>query len=112
MLNFVTGSLRPIKSETDDTLSTWYKAHSHVFVADDHACWINPDSLKKIRKKRFGTVLRSPVKGLNAMMKMHFDEATSWVAEMTGGDEEQDEKYGGGEGASGQAGVLLGDAML
>jgi histone deacetylase 6 len=79
VVNFVTGTLRPVKSDVDDNLSTWYKANSRVYVASDHACWADPDLARKVLKKRFGTVVRSPMIGLNRMMSEHAREAQQWI---------------------------------
>ncbi|KAI9744242.1 MAG: Histone deacetylase hda1 [Claussenomyces sp. TS43310] len=85
VVNFVSGNLRPIKSETDSELSSWYKHHSQVFVASDHACWDNEEYVRKIKKSRFGTVIRSKEAGLNRMMAAHFDEAFSFILKSVGG---------------------------
>jgi len=79
VVNFVAGNLRPIKSETDAELSSWYKHHSRVFVAADHACWENDEYVRKIKKSRFGTVVRSQEVGLNRMMATHFEEAFTYM---------------------------------
>lgn len=91
VLNFIEGSLRPVKSETDESLTAWYKNHSQIYVAADHDCWRVPELEKKVRKRRFGTVIKSDTNGLNQMLKRHLIEATSWIKEMVG-DEEEDEE--------------------
>lgn len=99
VVNFVTGSLRPIRSDTDERLSAWYKENSRVYVSKEHSCWTDPKLQGKVRKKRFGTVLHSPAISLNAMMKEHAKEVQDWIAarsfEMprlgTGGDSTEDE---------------------
>lgn len=102
-MNFVTGNLRPVKSDIDPDLSSWYKENSRVYVASDHACWSDHDLTKKVQKRRFGTVVRSPKLGLNKMMQEHADEAQEWilarVSTTSGGDtteeEDEDEENGG-----------------
>ncbi|KAI2617403.1 putative histone deacetylase A [Hypoxylon sp. NC1633] len=79
VVNFVTGSLRPVKSETDQDLSGWYKQHSLVYVANDHACWSDNNLAKKVLKKRFGGVQRSPETGLNRMMEAHASEVFQFI---------------------------------
>lgn len=79
MVNFVTGNLRPVKSDTDNELSSWYKENSRVYVAGDHACWSDPELTRKVNKRRFGTVVRSEMLGLNKMMQEHAEEAQDWV---------------------------------
>ncbi|KAI0859358.1 histone deacetylase [Xylaria cubensis] len=79
VVNFVTGNLRPVKSETDPDLSTWYKNNSLVFVAADHACWSDEDLAKKVHKRRFGGVKKSSESGLNRMMEAHAGEVQRWV---------------------------------
>ncbi|KAL2204457.1 histone deacetylase [Sarocladium strictum] len=81
IVSFVDGSLRPVKSETDPELSSWYKDNSQIYVSGEHACWSNPDLLRKINKRRFGTVVRSDKAGLSQMMKRHAKEAQEWMAE-------------------------------
>lgn len=78
-MNFVTGNLRPVKSETDPELSSWYKNNSLVFVAADHACWSDEDLAKKVLKKRFGGVQKSTETGLNRMMEAHATEVQEWI---------------------------------
>ena len=82
ILSFVTGTLRPVKSETDPHLSPWYKSHSRIYVSPEHSCWTDPESAKKVRKNRFGGVRASEVAGLNAMMATYLNEGTEWVDEM------------------------------
>jgi len=91
ILNFVSGSLRPIKSETDPYLSSWYKNHSRVYVANDHACWDDEEYARKVRKNRFGMVVRSQEVGLNRMMGVHRDEACEWARGMVGDREDETE---------------------
>lgn len=95
VVNFVDGNLRPVKSDVDHDLSSWYKENSQVFVANDHACWADPDLTRKVMKRRFGTVKRSSVSGLTRMMKEHATDAQQWimarVAENTS-DATEDEK--------------------
>lgn len=98
VVNFVTGSLRPIRSDVDESLSAWYKANSRVYVADDHACWHDPKSESKLRKKRFGAVLRSPEVTLGAMMARHQDEVCEFVASRCAVDDEDEDDEGGGGG--------------
>lgn len=81
MINFVTGNLRPVKSETDTELSSWYKQNSLVYVTNDHACWKDDDLAKKVLKKRFGGVHRSPEVGLNRMMEAHAKEVYQFIGE-------------------------------
>lgn len=81
MINFVTGNLRPIKSETDTELSSWYKQNSLVYVTKDHACWSDADLSKKILKKRFGAVRKSPAGGLNQMMEAHAEDVFQFINE-------------------------------
>lgn len=75
----MTGNLRPVKSDTDNELSSWYKENSRVYVAGDHACWSDPDLTRKVHRRRFGTVVRSKMFGLNHMMREHAEEAHKWI---------------------------------
>ncbi|PFH60143.1 hypothetical protein XA68_11385 [Ophiocordyceps unilateralis] len=79
VVNFVTGNLRPVKSDIDTDLSAWYKDNSRVYVSSDHACWSEIGLMRKVNKKRFGTVIRSEKLGLNKLMQEHAEEAQSWI---------------------------------
>ncbi|KAK7414744.1 Histone deacetylase hda1 [Neonectria punicea] len=96
VVNFVTGNLRPVKSDIDGDLSSWYKENSRVYVAGDHACWSDLDLTRKVNKRRFGTVVRSPMFGLNKMMQGHAEEAQEWIigrtSENSDGDSTEDDK--------------------
>jgi histone deacetylase 6 len=81
ILSFVTGTLRPVKSETDPQLSQWYKSQSLIFVSPDHSCFSDAESAKKVRKNRFGGVRQSSVSGLNAMLRHHREEGCEWIEE-------------------------------
>ena len=85
----MTGNLRPVKSDIDTELSSWYKENSRVFVAGDHACWTDHEFARKVHKRRFGTVVRSAEFGLNKMMQAHAEEAQEWILERV-----QEEKHG------------------
>jgi histone deacetylase 6 len=50
-----------------------------VYVANDHACWADPDLTRKVQKRRFGSVVRSEMRGLNRMMREHAGEAQKWI---------------------------------
>jgi histone deacetylase 6 len=84
VINFVNGSLRPVKSDADADLSSWYKEHSQVYVANDHACWSDPDLTRKVMKRRFGNVIRAQVNGLTPMMAEHFADVQQFVMERLG----------------------------
>jgi len=79
VVNFVTGNLRPVKSDMDPDLSSWYRENSRVYVAQDHACWADPELTRRVQKRRFGAVKRSIVTGLNRMMKHHAEDAQQWI---------------------------------
>lgn len=81
VINFVTGNLRPIRSDVDESLSHWYKMNSRVYVSNNHGVWMDAAQEKKVRKKRFGTVIRSPETGLNTMMHRHFLEVQDYIRE-------------------------------
>lgn len=52
---------------------------SRVFVANNHLVWALPAQRKP--SKRFGTLIRSPVKGLNDMMRLHQNEVQDFILE-------------------------------
>ncbi len=68
-----------MKSDVDPQLSSWYRDNSRVYVGSDHACWSDPDLFRKVGKRRFGAVKRSPVTGLNRMMREHAADAQQWI---------------------------------
>ncbi|KAI1636766.1 putative histone deacetylase A [Biscogniauxia mediterranea] len=105
VVNFVTGNLRPVKSETDPGLSTWYKHNSLVYVATDHACWKDDDLAKKVLKKRFGGVKRSSQVGLSRMMETHAEEVRAFIRQMTRGEGSDAEEGEDGEGEGGDGGA-------
>ncbi|KAH6620941.1 histone deacetylase A-like protein [Chaetomium sp. MPI-SDFR-AT-0129] len=104
VVNFVNGNLRPVKSDVDGDLSSWYKEHSQVYVANDHACWSDRDLTRKVMKRRFGNVIRAQVNGLTPMMGEHFADVQRFIAERVtqggegpeGGNEETEEEEIGG----------------
>jgi histone deacetylase 6 len=82
--------LRPIKSNVDEDLSSWYKKHSLIYVASDHACWTDKESAKRVLKKRFGAIQRSPESGLKRMMSyhaLHSPTVFDWIMERVTPDE-------------------------
>ncbi|KAM0575030.1 hypothetical protein ACHAP9_001047 [Verticillium nonalfalfae] len=79
VVNFVTGTLRPVKSDVDPDLSAWYKEHSQVYIASDHLCWKSEDLTRKVQKRRFGSVKRSPTNGLSKMMQLHAEDVHAWI---------------------------------
>lgn len=93
VVNFVTGALKPVKSDVDPGMSGWYRDNSRVYLAGDHAAWLDPELTKKVQKRRFGTVVRSPAAGLNRMMAGHAAEVHEWVMDRVTTEEE-----GEGEG--------------
>jgi histone deacetylase 6 len=75
----VIGSLRPVKSDIDSTLSKWYKENSLIYVSADHSCWNDEENAKRVRKSRFGQVKKSEVIGLGRMMKKYQGQASGWL---------------------------------
>lgn len=123
IFSFVSGSLRPVKSETDPLLSSWYKANSLIYVSPDHACWNDEESARKVKKHRFGGVRCAEVKGLGGMMERHEAEAQKWVLdkvrEWVGEEEEEEEEQAAatdgaasGEEANGDRGDETEDEMV
>lgn len=81
VVNFVNGDLRAIKSEVDPDLSSWYKEHSLVYVANNHMCWETPEYARKVHKRRFGSVQRSTQSSLVMMMWEHREDVERWILE-------------------------------
>lgn len=107
VINFVTDYLRPVRSDVDESLSHWYKMNSRVYVSNNHAVWMDAAQEKKVRKKRFGTVLRSPETSLNTMMHRHFSEVQDYIRERAApvegetGETTEDDAMGGASGGFG-----------
>lgn len=89
VVNFVNGNLRPVKSDVDTDLSSWYKDNSRVYVSADHACWADADLSRKVMKRRFGSVIRSNVSGLGRMMNEHFKDVQDWMVDRMVPEEEK-----------------------
>ncbi|OBT80163.1 hypothetical protein VF21_00614 [Pseudogymnoascus sp. 05NY08] len=89
VVSFVSGSLRPVRSETDASLAHWYKKHSRVYVAADHLCWTDPELERKVTKSRFGRVVKSGVEGLNNMLRAHLPEVVGLLGSV--GEEGEEE---------------------
>lgn len=89
VVSFVSGSLRPVRSETDANLAHWYKKHSRVYVAADHLCWTDPELERKVTKSRFGRVVKSGVEGLNKMLRAHLPEVVGLLGSV--GEEGEEE---------------------
>jgi len=86
ILSFVSGSLRPVKSDIDPYLSTWYKQNSLIYVSPDHACWSDEDSSRKVKKHRFGRVVCAEIErdggggDVGRMLKRYQTESTAFIA--------------------------------
>lgn len=93
IVNFVTASLKAVKSDINPDLSGWYRNNSRVYVGDDHVCWRDPDLSRRVAKKRFGHVLHSGVSGLGKMMSAHAEDVQEWILGRMGdsGDTTEDE---------------------
>lgn len=74
-----------MRSDVDESLSHWYRTNSRVFVSNSHACWLDPAHEKKVRKKRFGMVIRSPETSLVGMMRHHTQEVQQYILSRTAG---------------------------
>ncbi|CZT10489.1 related to histone deacetylase A [Rhynchosporium graminicola] len=84
ILCFVTGTLRPVKSETDPSLSKWYKANTLLYVSPDHACFADEASARRVRKERFGRVVEADIvvgkgDGVGKMLRRHESDSQSWI---------------------------------
>lgn len=60
-----------------------------MYVANDHACWSDPDLTRKVMKRRFGNVIRAQVNGLTPMMAEHFPDVEQFVMERVREEEEE-----------------------
>lgn len=79
IVNFVTASLKAVKSDFYPDLSSWYRNNSRVYVGADHVCWRDHELSRRVAKKRFGHVLHSGVSGLGHMMREHAGDVQEWV---------------------------------
>ncbi|TAQ86404.1 hypothetical protein B7494_g5271 [Chlorociboria aeruginascens] len=91
ILSFVTGALRPVRSETDHGLSSWYKERTKIYVPPTHSCWNDEESARKVRKNRFGTVVESRVKGLGDMLSVYMEEGVTWIEQRVESVRDRDE---------------------
>ena len=55
-----------------------------MYVASDHACWLDEEYAQRVKKNRFGKVKKSDEVGLNRMMKRHMEEACEWMLKCVG----------------------------
>ena len=109
VVNFVSGNLRPVKSDADETLSSWYRDNSKVYVAADHACWADHELTRKVHKKRFGAVERSPERGLNKMMAAHATQAQDFImSRVKSGSDDEDESGEEGDTTEDEGGSVTG----
>ena len=105
----------------------WYKGISSIYVAPNHACWVDPDSVRKVRKARFGTVIQADVEveqgedGVRAMLKRYESEGMKFIengvmkwekdnleredADETASEDELTEEMGVGDAQSGWQGI-------
>jgi histone deacetylase 6 len=122
ILSFVIGSLRPVRSETDPFLSTWYKQNSLIYVSPDHACWSDEESSRKVKKQRFGRVVCADIKSGGAasggtnpgdverMLKRYEEDSETFIAEKVEawererGEGDPDETEEEGDGVEGEMG--------
>ncbi|SZF03334.1 unnamed protein product [Blumeria hordei] len=80
VLCFVSGSLRPVSSETDPGLSTWYRSHSRLYVGETHTVWNHEDIVRRIQKMRFGSVIKAiGCSSVDSMLKLYLSEATNFI---------------------------------
>ncbi|KAI9846152.1 MAG: Histone deacetylase hda1 [Sclerophora amabilis] len=76
VVNFIDGStLRSVRRDTDPFIGDWYYKNSLVFVSGNHGIWSAP----KPPKRKFGRVIKSGEKTLNAMLNIHQRSATAWI---------------------------------
>lgn len=80
VLTFLTGTLRPMRTETNPALTGWYKNNSLIYVPSTHPCWLDEEHARKVRKKRFGRVEQSEVEGLRNMWVIHFPVILTYSA--------------------------------
>ncbi|KAL9120016.1 MAG: hypothetical protein Q9187_003425 [Circinaria calcarea] len=72
--------LRRASDQFVSYLSKWYYAHTRIYIENEHAIW---DREQKPSKK-FGTLIRSPVMGLNAMLVKHQREVEEFLLARAG----------------------------
>ncbi|KAE8447296.1 hypothetical protein EG329_010854 [Mollisiaceae sp. DMI_Dod_QoI] len=116
ILSFVAGSLRTVKSETDPSLSSWYRTNSLIYVSPDHLCFTDADQMRKVNKNRFGRVEKADIEvdggnGVGRMLRRHEAESRKWIQmkvheweqENWDPDETEDEGEGMGDGLDGNS---------
>ncbi|PGH21333.1 hypothetical protein AJ80_03384 [Polytolypa hystricis UAMH7299] len=90
--------VRAVSSNTTPWLSKWYKDNSLIYISHPHHVWSSQENGKKL-SKRYGTLKRSPRKGLNEMLLFHKRDVFEWIVQRISEeedveeeDEEEDEK--------------------
>ncbi|MCJ1354248.1 MAG: Histone deacetylase hda1 [Icmadophila ericetorum] len=63
-------------------LSKWYSNNSLIFAEHEHGVWA-PERERR-PSKRFGRLTRSPVNGLNPMLREHFPEVRDFLTKKAG----------------------------
>lgn len=80
----------------DSDLSMWFKDNSHIYVVSNHACWLDPDTNRKVAKRRYGTVVRSTEASLAGMLAAHLDETEKWILDRVAEPQADEDDDGGG----------------
>ncbi|CAI7670803.1 unnamed protein product [Penicillium bialowiezense] len=79
VISFVSENpVRAVASHTQTWLSKWYRENSLVIVAGSHGVW---DNGMRRPSKRYGTLVQSPVSGLNEMLDEHKETVFEWISE-------------------------------
>lgn len=87
IVSFIDTNLRTVKSETDPSLSSWYRSHAWIVVVPDHTCFSDPEQNRKVAKNRFGHVVRAEIEVGNGgnpigrMLRAHESDARDWIVE-------------------------------
>ncbi|RKF63027.1 Histone deacetylase clr3 [Erysiphe neolycopersici] len=78
---FVSGSLKPVRSEIDLKLAAWYRNNSLIYINETHPVWSNDESVKLVHKMRYGDVFKTKgCNSINAMLGLFYSEATTYMA--------------------------------
>lgn len=77
-----TNPVRPVKSNSNPWISSWYREHSILFVSESHGVWKRENKVSK----RYGTLRKSEGRTLNGVMQLEQDHVWEWIGSKLGVD--------------------------
>lgn len=100
--------VRGLSNPNNPWLGSWYRDHSRVYVTHDHNVWA-----REKKSKRYGRTIRAPegLRGLNGMMKYYKDEVWTWIRDVIGEDEDEENEEDG-SASDGRADIRAEDELM